>query len=734
MASTSKVHLRLERLERRELFHADSLFGFGDAESDYGRVVAVDDADNVYSTGVFQGEVDFDSGVGEAILDSSTDVRPYITKHDSSSNLVWAEMLEGSLSNIDGLDTDSQGNLYLSGTYNNVDPFDLQTGNALSNLPAVSTMSAFVIKLNSDGEIQWVRTMTGSATVVRANAQVGPTDEVVVVGEFFDGTIDLDPSINNADRTTTDTDGMVVKLGADGDFVWAQTLSSVGQQSLYKVDFDASGNVYVLGRLDSEGIFEDASSPINPVSTSNLTVAKLDVDGVYQSSFVIGSDELFGITLGDIAIDSTGAVIVLGSVSGTVDFDPSIDEALETFDGDSQMFVAKYSSAFELQWKATMGSELSEFANDLAIDNSDAIYFTGSFSDVADFAAGPYVNSIASNGANDAFVQKLDTDGDLQWVRTFGGTEDDFANAIAVNSTGTAFITGSYLSSEIVDGSNALTNSGGSDAFLASYEPIIPTSISSARVYYRNSVLARSGVDAAIDRRKSLAKATDTATTLSANNIINAIRGINGIVIDFSGRIGSISADDFVFRMSPAYAFDPEDNHPANWELAPAPLDIRNTYSAAIDRSRVLLKWSNNAIANRWLRIDVLANDLTKLPIPETYYIGHLQGEVNGLVEAGAYQVDIKDINRLERAYGRPATASSVVDINKDGITDARDTTLLSVNFGLQLTNITIPVQGEEPPLLMARQRQLIDAALISLSLSDSDINSPKSRSKLARR
>ena len=44
----------------------------------------------------------------------------------------------------------------------------------------------------------------------------------------------------------------------------------------------------------------------------------------------------------------------------------------------------------------------------------------------------------------------------------------------------------------------------------------------------------------------------------------------------------------------------------------------------------MIIQWPDNAIANRWLRVTVKANDQTGLSVPEVYYLGHLLGEMTG--------------------------------------------------------------------------------------------------------
>jgi len=55
-----------------------------------GYSVAVDSSGNVYTTGYFEGTVDFDPGAGTTNLTSNGNYDVFVSKLDSSGNLVWA--------------------------------------------------------------------------------------------------------------------------------------------------------------------------------------------------------------------------------------------------------------------------------------------------------------------------------------------------------------------------------------------------------------------------------------------------------------------------------------------------------------------------------------------------------------------------------------------------------------------------------------------------------------------
>jgi subtilisin-like proprotein convertase family protein len=203
------------------------------------------------------------------------------------------------------------------------------------------------------------------------------------------------------------------------------------------------------------------------------------------------------------------------------------------------------------------------------------------------------------------------------------------------------------------------------------------------------------GLGSPIDTGKSLLKEGASAQALTFDNLINSSRGLNGLVFDIENLAGTLSASDFVFQVSPTGAFDQSLNPPSGWIAAPAPSSISVTPGSP---DRVLIEWPDNAIANRWLRIEVLANANTGLPAPEVYYIGHLLGETTGVVSSGVFTVQFFDITLVRNGSGATVDASNILDIDKSGTVSFADIAAMRPNVGTQLTAVTIP--GAAPLLL----------------------------------
>jgi hypothetical protein len=219
-----------------------------------------------------------------------------------------------------------------------------------------------------------------------------------------------------------------------------------------------------------------------------------------------------------------------------------------------------------------------------------------------------------------------------------------------------------------------------------------------SKVFYKGSTFAGTSVDAALDTSKILAKSGGTAQALTFANLINTTRGLNGLVFDVAGlATSSLTASDFTFRTSPTGAFNEATNPPSSWVAAPTPTSIHLTAGTATEPARVRLEWADNAIANRWLQVKVLANANTGLTSPQVYYIGHLYGEVNGAISGGVFSVSIGDATAIRPNVGFAAPVTSPFDLDKSGSVSIGDITGMRPRVGLAtLRAITIPTAGSE--------------------------------------
>lgn len=219
------------------------------------------------------------------------------------------------------------------------------------------------------------------------------------------------------------------------------------------IALDSAGNAYVTGQTNSFNF----PVTINGYDTTyanyaDVFVTKMNADGtqmVYSTYLGGNSDDR---SLG-IAVDSSGNAYVTGGTSST-DY-PTTPGAFQTgmpgqqYYGDA--FVTKLNSdGTALIYSTFLGGMNSDQANAIAVDSSGNAYVAGSsYSSNFPTTPGAFQTSLSTTYNEDAFVTKLNDSGTALVYSTFlGGAGEDGANAIKVDSSGYAYVTGMTASAD----------------------------------------------------------------------------------------------------------------------------------------------------------------------------------------------------------------------------------------------------------------------------------------------
>ncbi|MBN2724670.1 MAG: SBBP repeat-containing protein [Deltaproteobacteria bacterium] len=220
-------------------------------------------------------------------------------------------------------------------------------------------------------------------------------------------------------------------------FLWG----SSGSDYSTMMTIDPYGNMYIAGittgNLDGQVPFGGNDGFISKLSpVGNLLWTKL-----------LGTSSTDGVN--GIAIDSNGKITVTGPTYGHLDGN--------TNSGDSDIFIVQYDSNGAKLGTLLVGTSNTDVGNAISVDSNNNIYVTGD--------AGQSINGETWSGGADILLIKFDTSRNIIWTRLLGTSGIDSGKAIALDSTGNIFITGS------TDRQMAgQTHYGGKDIFCAKYD------------------------------------------------------------------------------------------------------------------------------------------------------------------------------------------------------------------------------------------------------------------------
>ncbi|MCP1385132.1 SBBP repeat-containing protein [Runella salmonicolor] len=303
-----------------------------------------------------------------------------------------------------------------------------------------------------------IATAGGTGGDVGRGIGVDASGNIYVTG-YFQGTA----TFGTTSKTSAGSfDFFVAKYNSEGTFLWVQTAGGTGSDYANGIAVDAFGNVYVTGYFFGKASFGETSK--TSAGDDDIFVAKYNSAGVLQwvqTAGGINSDYSRGIVL-----DASGNVYTTGSFEGTAAFGATS----KTSAGGTDIFVAKYNSEGILLWVQTAGGTNNDYSRGIAIHTTGSIYITGYFAGTVTFGT----TSKTSAGGFDIFVAKFDPVGLVWlWVQTAGGgpTSSDFAEDIAVDASGSAYITGNFQGTATF-GATSKTSEGSYDIFVAKYSSL----------------------------------------------------------------------------------------------------------------------------------------------------------------------------------------------------------------------------------------------------------------------
>ena len=383
---------------------------------------ATDPDGNVYivsgTTGSFEGETNAGS------FDT------WVAKYSKEGELLWTQQYGTSgLELTPRIATDQEGNFYLSG-YTTGDFGAVNQG----------VQDAYVAKYDSDGNPIWIQQFGTPLIDAAFGLDVDEAGNV-----YLSGLVGKLVPVEGEEDLTFAEDTWVAKFDSDGNqlFFTEYGSSGVGSEESYGAAVDNEGNLLATGWTLGEDDQIDPSLS-ERLGAYDVWLSSTDATGEVQWVRQFGtSDYEFSWA---VDTDSQGNVYATGHTLGDIG----------TFgQGNFGLFdtwLAKFDSLGNQQWILQLGTEGDDAALDVHIDESDNIFLTG-YTD-SDFGG-------ENAGFFDAWVSRLDIDGNQLWLQQFGTSEVDHGTHLSTDSHGNLYVAG------LTEGSLGTANQGTVDAWLA---------------------------------------------------------------------------------------------------------------------------------------------------------------------------------------------------------------------------------------------------------------------------
>jgi len=394
-----------------------------------------------------------------------------LTSYSQNSTYKWAATAGGAGEDAGwSVATDQEGNVITVGIFNG--SADFNPGPGTNILTSNGSMDAFIQKLDAEGNFIWVKKIGGGSFDAAFSLEVDQSGNIISSGTYSE-TVDFDPNVGEENLTSNgNSDVFIQKLDSSGNLIWAKTFGSTSSDDLKKITLDALGNLYLTGYIGDDTDFDPGVNTsiisISGSSNKDMYILKLYSSGEYVWAKTMGGG---GVTQGAaIKLDNQGNIYIGARYSGTADFDPGMGVANHTASGiPIDNVIVKLDSQGDYVWSKGITGPNNDNVFGLGIDSQGDVYSCVMFQDLVDFDPSAGVDNINSIGYQDAYLTKLDTDGNYIWTKTFGSAGDDQAYSVDFDGAGNIYLTGTYSETADFDPSSGIANfstNGGTDIFL----------------------------------------------------------------------------------------------------------------------------------------------------------------------------------------------------------------------------------------------------------------------------
>ncbi len=420
---------------------------------------ATNSAGTIFTPGLFQSSLSIGP---DMITTAGGNADGYLAIHNSDGSPQGVLQFGGGFDDVViDVTTDANDNIYLTGYFqgaNPSNPFDADPGPGVVPLlqPAFGlSRDIFIIKLDNNQEFVWAKQVSnpfgfGPINEDAQTIEVDSAGNVYVGGSFLLADFDPDPAVENqvisADGGSS-SDGFLLKLDTDGNFVWVKTYDGPGGiVEVEAIEFDANEDILVTGRFRNQ-VDLDTGAGVDNYTTNgsdDIFISKVDSDGNYLWGQAFGGA---GLDFANVITEINDQIYMGGTFSGTVDLDPGAGDNTVTSNGDLDAFFSIFDTDGNYISSYVTGGETNVDLEDVysitQAPNGD-IFISGSFVGTSDFDPGANTATATSNGAADNFFVQLALDGTYKNHWTIGGSLGENNPQLLFNAMGESISIGMF--------------------------------------------------------------------------------------------------------------------------------------------------------------------------------------------------------------------------------------------------------------------------------------------------
>jgi len=355
---------------------------------------------------------------------------------DQNGNVIWNKTMGGLGGESARSAVESTDGGFIIGGYSNSDI----SGDKLE--PGLGGSDVWVIKLDPNGNEVWQNALGGSGSDY-VRSMVATTDGGVLVVAVSNSNTSADKTENTV-GDTGNFDYWVIKLDANGQSQWENTIGGSGDDLVESVVTTPDGGYLIGGSSDSAAGF-DKTSP--NLGSFDYWLVKINASGevVWDQTYDAGNSHD---VINSIEATSDGGYVLGGTAIGGTR-QSNAGQALG-----SDYWIVKIGSSGNLEWEQRLGGNVDDFCRGV-IETAEGRFIAAGWS--ASGISGD--KTIAGYGNADYWLLELDPSGNLLSQSVIGTPEVDDLRVIRPTSN-TNFIIGGFTQSDIAGDKSQPSNGG----------------------------------------------------------------------------------------------------------------------------------------------------------------------------------------------------------------------------------------------------------------------------------
>jgi len=420
---------------------------------DFANDLALGNDNSLYLTGSIRGSSTFGNGITLNTVGNTSDI--FVSKHNSSGLIQWAVSFGSSsqAEGANGIATDSDGYIYVIGYTDASISFG---GTVISN-NGPNNDAAFLLKLTHGGNVVWARKINATNFSRPNSIKIDGSNNIFITGKYSE--------LGAGDGF------FITKYDTNGNQNWFNIYGmNIYTKEVYSITSDNSGNLIFCGRyLSTITLGSITLTATNATLDTDGFIAKADANGNILWARKItspgqGRDELTSVTT-----DSQNNIYVGGNVDSTA----IVEDIIIPLSPSSKSIIIKYTPNGTPVWIKTSTQGWQENYNKVIVVNTNEIYLSGNFREsmrIDSFL-------VTSAGIHDNYLARLDENGKMIWLRSYGGTNDEQCGGFVIDHANNMYVSGSFIGS-LTLGDTTISTIDRKDIFLAVFKQCDPPTAS----------------------------------------------------------------------------------------------------------------------------------------------------------------------------------------------------------------------------------------------------------------